>query len=131
MTTRSKIEIAVIGLLIIMNFFLIKGQLESLPYILLTIAGAVYFFPIKIILDYKDTTYVKTLLVLSCLISSICVGLTYISWILPEHNETISSLLLGAIIANLILAFIFSTKDKQSLIIHLLLLALVSESIFV
>lgn len=120
MKKNEKIEIIFLTLILILYFLLLKGRFSSLLYLLITLIGAFYFFPIRAFLKRKEEDLMLT--ISSSFLTSLSLILSYVSHTLGELNQTLKIILLSLIIFNLFLLYTFvNSKLKTSIYIHIIL----------
>ncbi len=125
MKKNLKIEIIILIVLTILNFFLIKRELNSLVYLLLFIPASIYFFPIKPIVSYKngekDNLIYKFI---SCFIISLAIILSYINFLVGHKFIFIKITYLIELILNLFFIYYFIERKNKTYLLHFLILSL-------
>jgi hypothetical protein len=122
MLNKSKIEKIVLCTIMVMYFLLLKNYFSSLIYIIAILLASVYFFPIKVILNWsKEKSY---LLIGSSFLISVVLVFSYLSYVIEELSQSFKIILLFLSLANIFCLYKLVQRNETEKFLHLILLFL-------
>lgn len=124
MNRMLKIELALILIVVIYYFFLVKSNFAPTIFTIYIMGLSIYFFPIKLFLKGKKNDFLSNI---SNFTISLCCILSYVSYTLGDIGNSLKIIFLIMMFLNLVIIYFSNNKLYY---LHLILLFLIPMAFF-